>query len=91
MSVNVEQAKETLKNNGFTSVEVYVAEPMEEDIDHTHEFDTYICILTGTMCVRMNGTERILTNGEEISIPRAVVHYSKVGDTGCTYLYAEKH
>lgn len=87
----LEKIKEKLEEDGYTPIETYAAQPGEEDPDHSHDFDTYILMIEGEMLVRMEGEEKILNAQDDVFIPKGVTHYSKVGDTGCTFLHAERH
>jgi quercetin dioxygenase-like cupin family protein len=63
----------------------------EEDLDHTHDYDTVIHVISGEVLVRTQGIEKTLRSGDEMFIPRNQTHYSKVGGNGCRYVVAEKH
>jgi len=80
-----------LRADGYNPIEVYEAEPNEEDLDHSHTFDTYIVMLSGEMLLRMDGKEKVLRANEEIFIPKGTTHYSKVMKNGCKFIIAERH
>jgi len=80
-----------LKQLGFQSVYQWSAEPGEEDLKHTHPFDTRILVLEGEIEIEMDDKMQIIKSGEEVDIPRGKLHSGKVGIGGCKYLVAEKH
>jgi len=88
---NSEQKIDELKKKGYDPVYVWNAEPNEEDLDHTHTFDTRLAVLEGEIEIRMDGKSVILKPGNEIDIPREKVHYGEAGAIGCKYIVAEKH
>ncbi len=84
-----------LEAEGYNPVWPYTAEPDEVDEEHDHEFDTKLHILSGEIRVKTlsNGliTDFLLTEGDEIEIPRKQLHEAKVGTQGCRYIVAERH
>lgn len=82
---------ESLKQLGYDPVYVWSAAPNEEEVNHTHAFDTHLEILQGEIEITMDGERVILKPGDEFSIPRQKVHAAKVGVHGCKYFVAEKH
>lgn len=89
--INREQKITDLKQKGYEPVYVWDAEPNEEDSDHTHPFETHLIVLENEIEIGMNGSSVILKVGDEIDIPKDVVHYGKAGALGCKYIVAEKH
>ena len=89
--MSLEETKQRLQEEGYGPIEIFDAEPHEEDSDHSHDFDTYILMLAGEMFVRLDGKEKTLQEGDSIFIPKGAIHYSKVGSEGCKMLHAERH
>lgn len=80
-----------LKSMGYNPVYIWNAQPNEEDLDHTHVFDTRIIVIDGEIEIRMNGINKTFTSEDEIDIPKETIHYGKAGANGCVYIVGEKH
>lgn len=80
-----------LKEEGFDPVYVWDAEPGEEDSDHSHDFETHLMILEGSIEIGIDGGTIVLLPNNEINIPKGKIHSGKAGRTGCKYIVAEKH
>ncbi len=86
-----EEKIQELKEEGYNPVQVYNAEPKEEDLEHAHAFDTHLVILDGEIKIKMDGNNVELKAGDEIDIPRGKIHYSLTGENGCELILAERH
>ena len=86
-----EQKIQELKQKGYDPIYIWDANPNEEDLEHTHLFDTRILILEGELEIRLDGKSIIMKTGDSMDIPREKIHYGKAGITGCKYIVAEKH
>lgn len=89
--MNESEHIEQLKSKRFDPVYVWNAEPNEEDLEHTHRFDTKLVILDGEITIGMDGGSSILKAGDVIEIPKDKLHSGLAGPTGCKYIVAEKH
>ena len=73
----------------------YVAEPHEVDEEHMHDFDTTLTILSGEIRIERDEdgvmADYALKSGDTIQIARNQKHSAVVGESGCTYIVAEKH
>lgn len=88
---NEELKVDKLKLKGYNPVYIWNAESNEEDLDHSHTFDTLLTVLVGEIEIRIDGISSVLKSGDEMIIPRGEIHYGKAGENGCKYIVAERH
>ncbi len=86
---------EKFEAEGYDNVWVYEAEPGEVDEEHSHEYDTKLYILKGSINITsvLGGaiTNMQYKTGNEVVIPKNKLHSAKVTAEGCRYIVAEKH
>lgn len=80
---------EELKKKGYDKVLVWDKVTAFGSTEHSHPFDTYLFILSGSMEITINGQSRVLKASDEVEIPKGALHYSKAGPEGCRYITAE--
>lgn len=86
-----EQWRRKLLNEGFDHIFIWRDGPNVTYTDHAHPFSTCHVILDGEMTVVTEDVGKILKPGDRMDVPRGVLHSSKMGNTGCRYIIAEKY
>ena len=77
-----------LKNEGYNEVSIQQDGSHKFYPEHAHEKVTLI-VLEGTMWVKMNKEQILLTPGKRLDIPANTIHEAKMGLDGCTYVVGE--
>ena len=87
---NKEIIRAKLKEQGYSQIHEYKDPPNLDFTDHDHEADQLLYVVNGSMIVKMNNKETILTTGDEFFFPAKVIHSARTGPDGCESIVGEK-
>lgn len=87
--MDLNDAKQKLREEGFASVYVQEDRPRTFYPEHVHPVKTAHVILDGAMSITMEGKTHVLKSGYRFDVPANIAHYAKIGPHGCRYLIGE--
>jgi quercetin dioxygenase-like cupin family protein len=82
---------EKLKEEGYNKVYVWDAVPNEEDLEHSHPYNTKLVVLAGDIAITVNNQTLKLKVPDTIQIPKDILHSAIAGPEGCKYIVAEQN
>jgi quercetin dioxygenase-like cupin family protein len=88
--MDIDKIKQSLIDQGYTTIYDYDDVPGEYFADHSHSGDEYMFIIDGGMKVLMDGKEHLLKKGDELFFPAEMIHNALMDGTGCKYIVGEK-
>lgn len=88
--MNEDQAKETLRREGYQKIYTWFDSPDTAYEPHVHHRDTTYLVIQGSMQVNIGETDHQLSDGSRLDIPKEVMHDTRFGPDGCTYVVGEK-
>lgn len=86
---DVEQLKQTLKDEGFLHIFEWKDGPDTEYEAHAHKGEVAIYILDGGLTFWFGEEEKNLMKGDRFDVPVGKEHKAKVGPQGCHFLVGE--
>lgn len=87
--VSREKIKEAMQAEGFTPAVIY-DEPNFVYDPHQHEETNFLVCLEGSMYLTVGDIPVNFQPGDKLMIPHHTIHFGKVGENGCKYLWAAK-
>ena len=85
----IEEMKQQLKEQGLEEIYLWEDKPNYIYEKHSHNHDTKLIILSGSIEIKKGNSSYFLKQGDSILIKENEVHEAKVGENGGKYLVAE--
>jgi len=85
-----DEAKATLKKEGYTHIFTWFDSPEEYYTPHTHPEDRDHIIIQGEATIDMNGESHVYRVGDRFLLPANVSHAATIGPEGSTYVFGKK-
>lgn len=90
MALDLRTLERELQREGFLRTYVWQDGPGAYYGEHTHEQETAHIILEGHMTLGQAGASHTYGPGERCDVAAGVVHWARMGPSGCRYLIGER-
>ena len=90
-TLTVEEVKRRLTAAGYVNVYDWYDSPEFENYEHTHGCDVMVCVVQGSMDLKLPDRHVLLAPGNAELIPMGIAHATVAGTDGCQYVLGEKH